>query len=140
MATVPESADVLLNPVGWSPCLRLHAGAATLFVLPGPPVEMQACFDCFLRDYFGSGHAGHSVARRLYVTVHEGEVAPVALQLMDAIPGTSIKGYIALRTAQRLPLDVVTRGADEAEAQANLEQAVALLTVLVECEGRQVTG
>jgi hypothetical protein len=76
----------------------------------------------------------------LYVPVHEGEVAPVALQGMDAIPGTYIKGYIALRTAQRLPLDVVMRAADEAEAQANLEQAIALLTVLVECEDRQVTG
>src|SRR5919199_3559090 len=44
MATVPEGADVLLNPAGWAPCLRLRRGDTTFFLLPGPPQEMQAVF------------------------------------------------------------------------------------------------
>jgi hypothetical protein len=59
---------------------------------------------------------------------------------MDAVPGTYIKGYIALGNQSRLPLDVVVRGANPAEAQQNLEQAVDMLTELVAGVGRQVTG
>jgi hypothetical protein len=99
---------------------------------------MQAVFDRYLRDYFG--RAGQSLARRIYVNMHEGEVAPYARQVMDAVPGTYIKGYIALSNQQRLPLDVVVRGADEADAQRNLERAVTMLTELVVAAGRQVTG
>ncbi len=138
MATVVEGAEVLLNPAGWAPCQRVRHGATTLFVLPGPPKEMQAVFDRYLRDYFG--RTGLSLARRVYVNMHEGEVAPYARQVMDAVPGTYIKGYIALSNQQRLPLDVVVRGADEADAQRNLERAVAMLTELVAGAGRQVTG
>ena len=138
MATVPDGAEVLLNPAGWAPCTRVQQGATTFFLMPGPPKEMQAVFDRYLRDYFGS--AGLSMARRVYVNMHEGEVAPYARQVMDAVPGTYIKGYIALSNQQRLPLDVVVRGADEADAQRNLERAVAMLTELVAGAGRQVTG
>jgi hypothetical protein len=74
--------------------------------------------------------------------MHEGELAPHARQVMDAVPGTYIKGYIALQliNQRRLPVDVVVSGTAEADAQENLERAVALLTELVAAEGRQVTG
>lgn len=41
-ATVPQSAQVLLNPVGTAPGLLLKKGSATLVVLPGVPHEMRA--------------------------------------------------------------------------------------------------
>ena len=140
MATVPDGAEVLLNPAGWAPCIRLSYGETTFFLLPGPPSEMQAVFDRYLRDHFGGADASQSVARRVYVNMWESEVAPYARQVMDAIPGTYIKGYIALGNQQRLPLDVVTRGSDAAQAQDNLERAVAMLAELVEGAGRQLTG
>ena len=55
MATVPENALVLLNPAGWAPCIRLQRDDTTLFLMPGPPQEMQAVFDRYLRDHFGGG-------------------------------------------------------------------------------------
>jgi nicotinamide-nucleotide amidase len=140
MATVPKGADVLLNPAGWAPCIRLRSGRTTFLLMPGPPSEMQAVFDRYVRDHFGGADAGQSVARRVYVNMWESEVAPFARQVMDAIPGTYIKGYIALSNQQHLPLDVVTRGSDASEAQENLERAVAMLSELVEGAGRQLTG
>ncbi len=140
MATVPEGADVLLNPAGWAPCIRLRRGATTLFLLPGPPTEMEAVFDRYLRAHFGGGAAGLSLARRVYVNMHEGELAPFAGKVMGTVPGTYIKGYIGIRNQERLPVDVVVRGANEAEAQANLERAVGLLAALVAEVGRQVIG
>jgi molybdopterin-biosynthesis enzyme MoeA-like protein len=141
MATVPIGAEIMLNPAGWAPCIRARHGETTFLLLPGPPKEMQAVFDRYLRDdYFGGAEAGHRLARRVYVNMWESEVAPLARQVMDAVPGTYIKGYIALSNQQRLPLDVVVKGSDEADAQRNLEQAVAMLTELVAGVGRQVTG
>jgi molybdenum cofactor synthesis domain-containing protein len=140
MATVPVGADVLLNPAGWAPCLRLHHGETTFFLLPGPPSEMEAVFDRYLRGYFGGASAGQSLARRVYVNMWESDVAPLARQVMEAVPGTYIKGYIALGNQSRLPLDVVVRGASPAEAQQNLEQAVDMLSELVAGVGRQLTG
>jgi nicotinamide-nucleotide amidase len=140
MATVPETADVLLNPAGWAPCMRLRRGDTTVFLLPGPPAEMEAVFDRYLHDHFGGGNAGLSLARRVYVNMHEGELAPFASQVMDAVPGTYIKGYIGIRNQERLPVDVVVRGNDEADAQANLERAVTMLGDLVAGFGRQLVG
>src|SRR5439155_18747174 len=131
MATGPQGAEVMLNPAGWAPCIRVRSEQTTFFLLPGPPTEMQAVFERYLRDHFGGEDAGHRLARRVYVNMWESEVAPLARQVMDAVPGTYIKGYIALSNQQRLPLDVVVKGADQAEAQRNLEQAVTMLTDLV---------
>jgi len=140
MATVPEGADVLLNPAGWAPCIRLRSERTTFFLLPGPPSEMQAVFERYVRDHFGGDAAAQSTARRVYVNMWESEVAPLARQVMDAIPAIYIKGYIALGNQQQLPLDVVARGEDAADAQDKLERAVAMLTKLVTRAGRQVTG
>src|SRR5919198_447214 len=60
MATVPIGAEIMLNPAGWAPCIRARHGATTFLLLPGPPKEMQAVFDRYLRDdYFGGAEAGH---------------------------------------------------------------------------------
>jgi nicotinamide-nucleotide amidase len=140
MATVPEGAEVLLNPAGWAPCIRLCRGQTTFFLMPGPPAEMQAVFDRYVRDHFGGDRAKASVARRIYVDMWESEVAPLASQVMEAVPGTYVKGYIALGNQQRLPLDVVARDVDETAAQATLGRAVAMLSRLVADAGREVTG
>jgi len=140
MAVVPEGAEVLLNPAGLAPCIRLRHGETTFLLLPGPPGEVQAVFDRYVREYFSGAAAGFRLARRVYVNMHEGELAPHARQVMDAVPGTYIKGYIALANQQRLPVDVVVSGADEAAAQRHLEEAVALLGTLIEGAGRQLTG
>jgi molybdenum cofactor synthesis domain-containing protein len=142
MAQIPETGEALLSPAGWAPCIRVPYREATLFLLPGPPGEMEALFERYLRDYFAGAASGASVARRVYVNMWESQVAPLARQVMDAFPGTYIKGYIALALAnqQRLPLDVVVKGSSQAEAQDKLEQAVAMLEQLVVGVGGQLSG
>jgi len=66
----------------------------------------------------------------------ESEVSPMLQQVMEAVPGTYCKGYIALGNQRFLPIDVVTRGADEAEAQAGLDKALDMLERLVAETGR----
>ena len=105
--------------------------------MPGPPREMEAVFARFLEDYFGAGEGAHrALTHRVYVDMWESEVAPLLQQVMEAVPGTYCKGYIALGNQRFLPIDVVTRGADEAEAQAGLDKALDLLERLVGEAGR----
>ena len=66
----------------------------------------------------------------------ESEVSPFLQQVMEAIPGTYCKGYIALSNQRFLPIDIVTRGLDEAAAQADLEKALDMLERLVATTGR----
>ncbi len=44
-AQVPEGAEVLPNPHGTAPGLRLVAGETTVVLLPGVPAEMKAIFE-----------------------------------------------------------------------------------------------
>ncbi len=120
------------SPAGWAPLVRTIIDGCTLFSMPGPPREMEAVFARFLEDYFSQGEGTHrALTHRVYVDMWESEVAPMLQQVMAAVPGTYCKGYIALGNQRFLPIDVVTRGADEAEAQANLDTALDMLERLV---------
>jgi nicotinamide-nucleotide amidase len=136
MATVPEGATVYPSPAGWAPLIRADYRGATLFLLPGPPSEVQAIFGRYLADYFGGEQGHRSVTHRCYVDMWESEVSPLLQQVMEAVPGTYCKGYIALGNQRFLPLDVVARGEDDAAAHAALERALDLLQRLVAETGR----
>ena len=98
---------------------------------------MEAIFARFLEEYFSEGEGAHrSITHRVYVDMWESEVAPFLQQIMEEIPGTYCKGYIALSNQRFLPIDVVTRGADEAEAQVSLDKALDMLERLVGETGR----
>ena len=137
MATIPDGATAYPSPAGWAPLVRVEVDGCTIFSMPGPPREMEAIFARFLEDYFSAGEGAHrAVTHRVYVDMWESEVSPMLQQVMEAVPGTYCKGYIALGNQRFLPIDVVTRGADEAAAQAGLEKALDLLERLVGEAGR----
>jgi len=137
MATVPDGARAFPSPAGWAPLVRVEIDGATLFSMAGPPREMEATFNRYLEEYFSSGEGAHkAVTHRVYVDMWESEVSPMLQQVMEAVPGTYCKGYIALSNQRFLPIDVVTRGADEAEAQAGLSKALDILERLVGETGR----
>ena len=45
MATIPEGAIVIVNPVGTAPGIRADVGASILIALPGVPREMEDIFE-----------------------------------------------------------------------------------------------
>jgi nicotinamide-nucleotide amidase len=137
MATIPDGAAAFPSPAGWAPLVRVEIDGCTLFSMAGPPREMEATFARYLEEYFSSGEgAHHALTHRVYVDMWESEVSPMLQQVMEAVPGTYCKGYIALSNQRFLPIDVVTRGADEAEAQAGLDKALDLLERLIGETGR----
>ncbi|MGE3270153.1 MAG: competence/damage-inducible protein A, partial [Chloroflexota bacterium] len=137
MATIPDGATAYPSPAGWAPLVRAVIDGCTFFAMPGPPREMEAVFARFLEDYFSAGEGAHrALTHRVYVDMWESEVAPMLQQVMAAVPGTYCKGYIALGNQRFLPIDVVTRGADEAQAQSELNRALDMLEQLVGEAGR----
>jgi nicotinamide-nucleotide amidase len=137
MATIPDGATAYPSPAGWAPLVRAEVNGCTMFSMPGPPREMEAVFARYLEEYFSEGAGAHrSLTQRVYVDMWESEVAPFLQQIMQEIPGAYCKGYIALSNQRFLPIDIVTRGADEAEAQAGLDKALDMLERMVGETGR----
>ena len=45
MATLPEKTEVVNNPIGTAPGVRVDLQGTVLFALPGVPSEMEAIFN-----------------------------------------------------------------------------------------------
>jgi molybdenum cofactor synthesis domain-containing protein len=138
MAMAPVGSRVYQNPAGWAPLIVLDAGPATFYMMPGPPREMQALWNTHLNDLLKNVFRTATAARRVWVTMYESEVSPHLQQVMQTYPRTYLKAYVALRTETTLPIDLVAHGPNEAEAQAALESALALLTELVIAKGKEL--
>jgi molybdenum cofactor synthesis domain-containing protein len=140
MATVPDGADVFQNHVGWAPCIRVSIDDSTIFILPGPPREMEALFSGYVAEYISSSYQTKSAALRVIINMFESEVSPLLEAVMEKYPTTYLKAYVALRHSmeQGLPVDIVATGENAADAQHILNAAVELLSRLVTEQGKQM--
>lgn len=136
MATIPRGTVVTPNPAGWAPCIRGDLGETAIFLLPGPPREMEALFIAAVAPRFGS--VGRTQAARVVVNMWESEIAPLLQQVMAALPGTYLKAYVAQGERGLMPVDVVAQGPDPHTAGTRLEEALNMLEWLVGEAGRQL--
>ena len=140
MATIPEVAEVFPNPAGWAPSLRVPFGDATLLILPGPPQEVMPRFTLHVGPYIAAQMPGKTASIRVAVTLPESELSGPMQEVMRQFPTCYLKAYVALRAApgHPLPLDIVARGEDDADAQAVLRQATDALAALVSTKGARL--
>lgn len=138
MATVPEIADVFQNPVGWAPCIRVTQDGSTILMMPGPPREMKAIFESYIRPLVTEHYSGTAATLRVYVNMSESEVSPLLQQAMGKYPDVYLKAYVALRRAdgQYMPVDLVSTGVDEENAQSQLQEAADYFRQLVAESGK----
>jgi len=140
MATVPVGATVLQNPAGWAPCCVLALDGTTIFVMPGPPREVEGVFTAHVAPVIARRSGIHRLAERVTVDLWESELAPVIEEVMRRFPGSYLKGYVAMRTAaeDRLPVDVVVSQPDPDQAAATLQAAIACFEELLRAKGKTV--
>lgn len=140
MATTPSGAEVFQNHVGWAPCIRVTAESSVIFILPGPPREMEALFSGYVAEYISATYRTRSAALRVIVNMFESEVSPLLEAVMEKYPTTYLKAYVAMRHAmnQGLPVDIVATGENAAAAQHILNAAVEHLSQLVTGQGKQM--
>ena len=133
MATVPETAHIFQNPVGWAPCSSVTKDESTILMMPGPPEEMKAIFDSHVALLIADRYRARVAALRVYVNMFESEVSPLLQVVMNTHPGVYLKAYIALRRtdSEYMPVDLISTGIDAAEAESQLQEAVKCFRQLV---------
>ncbi|MDE0186641.1 MAG: competence/damage-inducible protein A [Candidatus Poribacteria bacterium] len=133
MATVPETAHIFQNPVGWAPCSSVRINLSTILMMPGPPEEMKAIFDSHVALLIAERYRAKAAALRVYVNMFESEVSPLLQVVMNSHPRVYLKAYIALRRtdSEYMPVDLVSTGIDAAEAESQLQEAVNYFRQLV---------
>jgi molybdenum cofactor synthesis domain-containing protein len=140
MARCPEGAEVMTNPVGWAPCIGLDVQQARLFIMPGPPKEMQALFARYLAPYISATYETRSASLRVNVDMWESEVSPLMEATMASHPGVYLKAYVALRNSpeEKLPVDLVASGESPKDAQDRLQSALDDFSRMVREKGRSI--
>jgi molybdenum cofactor synthesis domain-containing protein len=139
MTSTLEGAECLPNPVGWAPLTILRLIETTIFVLPGPPREMQACFNKYISSEVQKVSNYHSITKRLIVTMFESEITPLINEVLKTIREAYIKPLVSeYDPTLGLPIEVVIFGMNEEACQKNYEHTLSLLTNLVNQKGKQL--
>jgi molybdenum cofactor synthesis domain-containing protein len=91
MATIPEGAAVLGNPKGAACGALLKVGAASIAIMPGVPVEMQAMFEEEVVPLLAKG--AEYVEEEVRVKMPEAEFSAELEAVARAHPEVSIGSY-----------------------------------------------
>ena len=134
MATIPENAEPIRNPLGTAPAVRIDLKDTILIALPGVPREMEAIFDESVAPMLKSASCGicfHETS--LYVdNIMESALAPLIDRVMHGNSGIYVKSHP--RGAENKPhmeIHFSMIAADEAGTQKTLQKALAQLSDLI---------
>ncbi|MBN1249404.1 MAG: competence/damage-inducible protein A [Anaerolineae bacterium] len=123
MATLPQDAQPLPNPIGTAPGVLLVIDDTRLYVLPGVPAELEAMFDDTVAPQLGrSFESGGFVEQALRVHVDdEADVATPLKEVRHRHPDVYLKSLAqpfpaAGREGLRIIATAQATNADEAEA------------------------
>ncbi len=122
MATFPDGAELISNPVSAAPGYRLD----NVFVLAGVPQIMQAMFDSSKNLMVGGDIM---LSRAISVQLGEGAIAPGLAELQDRYPDIDIGSYPAMRQ-RRFGVSVVLRGTDATRLDTALGELKEMLIAL----------
>lgn len=140
MATVPATAQVMLNPVGWAPCTCLGVNGTTFLALPGPPKEMEAVFVRHVVPFISEHYEVRAATQRVLVNTYESDIAPAFQELMALYPGSYMKGYIAMTSNPGwLPVDIIATGENMKDAQQTLQHIIDALRKTLHDKGKELT-
>jgi molybdenum cofactor synthesis domain-containing protein len=133
MATLPEGAELIDNPVSHAPGFRIR----NVHVMAGVPRIMQAMFDGLKLTLKGGAKI---VSASVVIFAPEGSVASPLSALQDQAPDTEIGSYPFVRQG-RFGTTIVTRGTDPDRVKAVSAQVIEMASSLgaeVEDQGLQV--
>ena len=138
MATIPEGAESLPNPVGTAPAIKIREDDVTVFVLPGVPSEMEAIFEDSLLPVLkaAAGNLTFFEASLFVENVMESEMAPLIDQVMHDNPFIYIKSHpLGAEKKPRLELHLSTTAEDAEMAKKRVGRALIQLSGMVKAKG-----
>ena len=141
MATLPEKAEPILNPVGTAPSVRADLKQTILIALPGVPSEMKAIFNEAVAPLLKQA-SGKSAfyGKSIYVDgVMESSLAPLIDKVMQNNPGIYIKSHPKGREdSSHIEVHVSTTAEDAERAEERLRKAVMQLSSAIEESGGKI--
>src|SRR5947209_1257278 len=128
MATLPEGADPLSNPVGTAPGVTIKVGATKLVSLPGDPSEMKAIFTEFVIPMLrGSKDQAPEEQSIALVGIIESALAPVLDRTRKVFPGLYFKSHPRGREGGIRSLIQLHVYSVDPSSRAKLDKAIAYL-------------
>ncbi len=124
-AQYPEGADMIPNPKGSAPGLRMQIGDACVFAVPGVPAEMLSLVEDHVVPFLtaAAGGDGGVLVSRVIRTWGESEAA-VGEILADVFDGSDNPTLAFLASAGEIRVRVTAKAADQASAAALIEPVV----------------
>jgi molybdenum cofactor synthesis domain-containing protein len=141
MATLPESAEPLPNPIGTAPGVIVNVEGTVLIALPGVPSEMEAIFeDSVVRLLWKEAEGVAFFERSIYVdNIMESNLAPLIGKAMHSNPYVYIKSHPRGEEEKpHIELHFSTTAKDSEIAKKRLENAITQLSELVEKTGGKI--
>lgn len=124
-AQYPYGAELIPNPKGSAPGLRIRIGDSWVFAVPGVPAEMLAILDDHVLPFLtaAAGGDGGVVVSRVIRTWGESEAA-VGESLADLFDESDNPTLAFLASAGEIRVRVTAKAADEAAAAALINPVV----------------
>ncbi len=131
MATLPEKAEPIPNPVGTAPGVRLDLKETTLLALPGVPAEMEAIFHETVEPLLKQA-SGKSVfyEKSIYADgVMESNLAPLIDKVMQDNPSVYVKSHPKGRENRpHIEIHVSIVAGEAGKLEEKLQKAIAQLS------------
>jgi len=142
MATLPEKAQPLHNPLGSAPGVLAKHEDTIIIALPGVPPEMEAIFDESVHPLLKK-IAGNAVFYETSVTVDgimESELAPLIDKTMHDNPYIYVKSHPGHRGEGKphLELHLSTTATDPNTAKNRVAKALMQITELAQTKGGKI--
>jgi len=142
MATLPEKAEPLHNPIGTAPGVIVKHDTTTIIALPGVPSEMEAIFDESIQPMLKK-MAGEAVFYETSITVDgimESDLAPLIDKTMHDNPYIYIKSHPG-HTGEGKPhleLHLSTTAPESEKAKKRVTKALLQITELVQAKDGKI--
>jgi len=142
MATLPEKAQPLHNPIGTAPGVIAKQNDTTIIALPGVPSEMEAIFDESIRPMLKK-MAGNAIFYETSIGVDgimESDLAPLIDKTMHDYPYVYIKSHPGHRGEGKphLELHLSTTAQDSETAKNRIAKAFLQITELTQAKGGKI--
>lgn len=134
MATIPENATPIRNPVGTAPAVRIDLEETVLIALPGVPREMEAIFEETVAPLLKQASRGNVfLEESLHVDgIMESVLAPLIDKAMHDNPEIYIKSHPkGEENKPHIEIHFSTTATNKGEAQEKLRKTVAQLSELI---------
>jgi nicotinamide-nucleotide amidase len=138
MATLPEKTEVVNNPIGTAPGIRVDVQGTVLFTLPGVPLEMEAIFNESIAPLIKQAVGSNMFCERSIFSenIIESRLAPLIDKVMSDNRGVYVKSH-PKRTHVELHLTITE--CQKSNPAEKLLKAANQLSVLIQKNGGVVT-